>query len=154
MHRLCIGALDRRTSTIVDSINPAQRSENMRRIKSANTKPEILVRRIAHRMGFRFTLNRSDLPGKPDLAFAGRRKVIFVHGCFWHQHTSCADGRAPKTRTEYWIPKLKRNVSRDVAVRKQLTKSGWKTLVIWQCQLNNEASIDRIRERIRRFLTQ
>lgn len=138
---------------MVDSISPAQRSENMRRIKSSNTKPEILVRSIVHRMGFRFTISRSDLPGKPDLAFPSRRKVIFVNGCFWHQHKNCVDGRAPRTKTEYWIPKLKRNVARDAVVRKQLTKAGWKALVIWQCQLNNDASTELIRERIRRFLT-
>src|SRR5687768_16524426 len=99
----------------MDKLSQAERSENMRRIRSRNMKPELIVRSVAHRLGYRFRLHRKDLPGKPDLVFVSRRKVIFVHGCFWHQHAGCIDSRLPKTNAAYWHPKLMRNVERDAA---------------------------------------
>lgn len=89
------------------------RSENMRRIRSKDTAPEMAVRSLAHRLGYRYRLHRKDIPGKPDLVFPGRRKVIFIHGCFWHQHPGCREGRPPKSNTAYWLPKLERNMERD-----------------------------------------
>jgi DNA mismatch endonuclease (patch repair protein) len=106
----------------------------MRRIRSANTKPEMVVRSLAHRLGYRFRLHRRDLPGCPDLVFPSKRKVILVHGCFWHQHLRCVDGRLPKSNTIYWSPKLANNKKRDRKNRTRLVAMGWKCLVIWDCQ--------------------
>jgi DNA mismatch endonuclease, patch repair protein len=115
----------------------AARSRNMAAIKPVGTKPEMIVRSLSHRLGFRFRLHAKDLPGKPDLVFRSRNKVIFVHGCFWHQHKkkSCKDGRMPKSRLHYWKPKLERNIQRDIQTRKSLAKLKWKTLVLWECDI-------------------
>lgn len=122
----------------------------MARIKDKDTGPEMSVRRLVHAMGFRYRLHRSDFPGKPDLVFGPRRKVIFVHGCFWHQHdaTSCRHS-VPKSRTDYWLPKLKRNVERDRDHQRELAEKGWKTLVVWECELKD---VDATRRRIAAFL--
>jgi DNA mismatch endonuclease, patch repair protein len=106
----------------------------MARIKSKNTSPEIAVRRAAHRLGFRFRLHRRDLPGVPDLVFPRLRRVLFVHGCFWHQHIGCKRSNVPKSRIEYWIPKLMRNVERDKKNVYDLQKLGWSVGVIWECE--------------------
>lgn len=110
------------------------RGENMRRIRSKDTGPEMAVRRLVHRLGYRYRLHRKDIPGKPDLVFPGRRKVIFIHGCFWHQHPGCREGRLPKSNLTYWLPKLKRNTERDEAALAQLAASGWDVLVLWECE--------------------
>jgi DNA mismatch endonuclease (patch repair protein) len=104
-------------------------------------KPEMAVRSLVHRLGYRFRLHRKDLPGKPDLVFAPRKKVIFVHGCFWHQHAAskCLDGRAPKSNTDYWLPKLRRNIERDTNACAELVRLGWKILVVWECETRDEA---------------
>lgn len=107
----------------------------MRRIQGKNTKPEIFLRSQLHRAGFRFRVHRKDLPGTPDIVFPSRRKVIFVHGCFWHQHSLCREGRMPTTRQEYWKPKLERNVARDAATTDRLRGLGWGVLVVWECRL-------------------
>lgn len=135
-----------------DRITPTQRSENMRRIRSKDTKPELLVRRLVYGMEFRYRLHRKDLAGKPDLAFLGKRKAIFVHGCFWHGHDAmeCRDGRAPKSNEEYWNPKLARNKERDAAHLTALQASGWEVLVIWECELKD---IDHLRGRLSDFLS-
>jgi DNA mismatch endonuclease, patch repair protein len=106
----------------------------MRRIRKVDTKPEFVVRRAAHRLGYRFRLHRRDLPGTPDLVFPRLRKVIFVHGCFWHQHTGCKLARAPKSRLDYWLPKLRRNQQRDSDAEARLQRLGWDVLVIWECE--------------------
>ena len=109
-------------------------SERMRNIRKTDTKPEMVVRHLTHRLGYRYRLHRRDLPGTPDLVFPKLRKVIFVHGCFWHQH-DCALGRKqPSTNTHYWLPKLSRNVERDHEVRASLEKLGWRTLLVWECE--------------------
>ena len=107
--------------------------------------------RITHAMGYRYRLHRKDLPGKPDLVFPGRRKVIFVHGCFWHQHSdpACKIARRPRSNTDYWLPKLERNVARDAEHRARLIELGWRVLVLWECEV---ASGRRIEDRIREFL--
>lgn len=127
------------------------RSENMRRIRSRDTQPELLVRRLVYGLGYRYRLHRKDLPGKPDLAFIGQRKIIFVHGCFWHQHPdpSCSDARLPKSHTGYWRPKLERNTRRDTEHVRALQAAGWQVLVIWDCDLRDEAQLT---ARLRRFL--
>lgn len=117
------------------------RSRIMRAVKGTDTGPEMLVRRIAFNMGYRYRLHRADLPGKPDLVFVQRRKVIFVHGCFWHGH-SCPRGvRQPKQNAEYWLAKITGNRVRDKANLSALKKLGWKTLVIWECELKKPADV-------------
>ncbi|NAX10194.1 DNA mismatch endonuclease Vsr [Burkholderia pseudomallei] len=117
------------------------RSENMRRIRSKDTEPELVVRRLVYAMGYRYRLHRKDIPGKPDLAFLGRRKVIFIHGCFWHQHPGCREGRPPKSNTDYWLPKLRRNQERDRVALAQLAASGWEALVIWECETKDSSAL-------------
>lgn len=124
------------------------RSENMRAIRSKDTKPEMAVRSLVHQMGYRFRLHRSDLPGKPDIVFPARRKVIFVHGCFWHAH-NCRSGLIPNTNQEFWLAKLEINKSRDSKNLVALNEIGWKSLVIWQCELKD---IVALRRKIKRFL--
>jgi DNA mismatch endonuclease, patch repair protein len=124
------------------------RSANMRAIRSKDMRPELAVRSLVHRMGYRFRLHRKDLPGKPDLVFVSRRKVIFVHGCYWHGHL-CKLAHTPKTNTAYWGPKLQRNRARDKKNLKSLRRLGWTPLVIWECELKN---LGTSAARMRRFL--
>lgn len=137
---------------MADKLSRIERSRNMSAIRSAGMKPEMLVRSLVHRMGYRYRLHAKDLPGKPDLVFRPRRKVIFVHGCFWHQHgkISCKDGRQPKSRTSYWGPKLARNVERDSANLAQLKAAGWRILVLWECDVLKSKPM--LEGRIRKFL--
>jgi DNA mismatch endonuclease (patch repair protein) len=133
---------------MADKIDPARRSANMAKIASKNTKPELLVRRMLHALGYRFRLHRKDLPGKPDIVFPSRKAVIFVHGCFWHMHPdpTCKDARLPTSRQEYWLPKLERNVQRDAEAEERLRADGWRTLVIWDCETRREDLPTRLRE--------
>jgi len=124
-----------------DHLTAAERSQHMRKIRKTDTKPELQVRRVAHSLGYRFRLNRRDLPGTPDLVFPRLRKVIFVHGCFWHQHPGCALARLPKSRHEYWLPKLRRNQERDKAARWELERRGWSVGVIWECETKDEQEL-------------
>src|SRR5262245_43851646 len=110
----------------MDTLTPEARSERMSRIRGIDTKPELLVRRLVHPLGYRVRLPRADLPGKPDLTFSALRKIIFVHGCFWHRHTGCALARMPKSRLDFWAPKLSANKKRDIRNRKRLTALGWR----------------------------
>ena len=127
-----------------------RRGEIMSRIRGAHTKPEMVVRRLVHGMGYRYRLHVRNLPGRPDLVFPGRRKVVFVHGCFWHRH-SCRRGQSvPSTRTA-WLDKLESNRRRDRRVRRKLRKLGWAVLVIWECQTGSSRS-DLLRRRIVNFL--
>ena len=130
---------------------PELRSRIMRENRSKDTKPELAVRRLAHGMGYRYRLHRHDLPGRPDLVFPGRRKVIFVHGCFWHQHAdpACKSASLPKSNRDYWIPKLERNAARDAEHLASLAESGWDVLVLWECEVRGG---DGVPERIREFL--
>ena len=114
------------------------RSENMARIRSVNTIPELRVRKALHAMGYRYRLHVKDLPGRPDIVLRRRRKLIFVHGCFWHQHQACADGRIPRTRRDYWVPKLERTIVRDRQHLTRLRQLGWDVLVIWECEIKDE----------------
>ncbi len=108
----------------------------MRLVRGKDTGPEKVVRRLAHGLGYRFRLHRRDLPGSPDLVFPGRRKVVFVHGCFWHRHgdPACWRSRLPKSRPEFWVPKLSANAARDAGVKAALRAAGWEVLVIWECE--------------------
>lgn len=121
----------------------------MRAVRGRDTAPEIRVRQIAHRLGYRFRLHRADLPGKPDLVFPRLRRVVFVHGCFWHQHQGCRKGRVPKSNIDFWKSKLTRNVQRDSENMAALKKSGWKALVVWECETMNE---EKLAMQLKRFL--
>jgi DNA mismatch endonuclease (patch repair protein) len=124
------------------------RSENMRAIRSRDTLPEITVRSLVHRLGYRFRLHRRDLPGTPDLVFPARRKVIFVHGCFWHSH-ACKSGLIPKSNRDFWLPKLRKNRARDKKNLEALARQGWSSLVIWECDLQDSVAVRRC---VKRFL--
>ena len=140
---------------MADTISPERRSENMWRIKSTGMKPEMLVRSAVHRLGYRYRLHGFSrgqrLPGKPDLVFTSRKKVIFVHGCFWHRHDDpdCKNGRLPKSNLEYWKPKLERNQQRDASNIKLLEADGWNVLVIWECETRDDL---RLSERLVEFM--
>lgn len=122
----------------------------MRRIRSKGTKPELMVRRIVHKMGFRFRLHKAELPGKPDLVFSSLRKIIEVRGCFWHQHAGCNEAHIPKSSVAYWEPKLTRNVARDADNGRKLTELGWRVLILWECEVSDDAALSK---KIRAFLT-
>lgn len=133
----------------MDTLTPAERSERMSRVRSEDTKPELLVRRLVHGMGYRYRLHARGLPGRPDLVFPGRGKIIFVHGCFWHRHGSCKNTRWPKSKLDFWKPKLEANSRRDRANEKALRAMGWKVMVLWECQLQDMAWVS---ARVRGFL--
>ena len=107
----------------------------MSRVKARDTRPEMFVRSLVHRLGYRFRLHCNALPGKPDLVFSSRQKVIFVHGCFWHSHRGCANARVPKSRLTFWIEKLSANKARDTRILRTLTRLGWAYLVVWECDM-------------------
>jgi DNA mismatch endonuclease (patch repair protein) len=134
-----------------DVFSPAQRSWIMSRVRSQGTKPELVVRSLAHRLGYRFRLYRKDLPGAPDLTFSSRAKVIFVHGCFWHGHPCKRGARLPKTNPAYWLKKIARNKERDRNHRRRLRQLGWSVLVLWECQLRDQ---QKLALRLSRFLKQ
>lgn len=134
---------------MADVHTPEQRSRNMAAIKSKDTKPEMTVRRLVYGMGYRFRLHRKDIPGKPDLTLARHRKVIFVHGCFWHMHKCRLGNVTPKTNAEFWRVKRGSNVKRDRKHLTALKKAGWITLVIWECQTRD---LDRLEAILLKFL--
>lgn len=133
---------------MADILTRQQRSALMSKIRAKDTKPEMIVRRLAHSLGYRFRLHRRDLPGSPDLIFPSRKKAIFVHGCFWHRHC-CGRAYAPKTRAGFWKRKFLANVARDRWAKRALRRAGWKVLVIWECQTLSGESLLR---RLARFL--
>ncbi|MBN9615000.1 MAG: DNA mismatch endonuclease Vsr [Acidobacteriales bacterium] len=130
----------------MDTLSKPERSERMSRVRSTDTAPELFVRRIVHAMGFRYRLHDRRLPGSPDLVFPRLRRIIFVHGCFWHHHSGC--GRLPKSNLSFWIPKLENNAKRDRKNLGALKKLGWQVMVVWECQLRSS----RLKEKLRRFL--
>ena len=113
----------------------------MRAVKSKNTGPELLVRRLVHANGYRYRLHTTALPGCPDLVFPGRKKVVFIHGCWWHGHDCVRGARIPKTNVDYWTRKVRRNRARDLASRERLLADGWGVLALWECELKNEALV-------------
>ena len=121
---------------MADHVTPERCSYIMSSVRSKGTKPELLVRRTLHRLGYRYRIHRRDLPGSPDLVFPGRNKAIFVHGCFWHGH-GCRWGRLPKTKLDYWKPKIEANRERDQRNLAALRDAGWSVKVVWQCELRN-----------------
>ena len=127
---------------MVDIVDTQRRSAMMSRIRGKDTTPEIIVRRMAHRLGFRFRLYRKDLPGRPDLVFPRHRAVILVHGCFWHRHARCQYAYTPKTRVPFWTAKFSQNVARDRRNEEALHSLGWRVLVIWECQTRHQTSLE------------
>ena len=125
----------------MDTMTPVERGERMSQIRARDTSPEMIVRSFVHALGFSFRLHDRRLPGCPDLVFASRRKVIFVHGCFWHRHNRCDLARLPKSRLEFWLPKLEGNKQRDAQCRRALTALGWSSLVIWDCELRDPLKV-------------
>ncbi|MEA3507946.1 MAG: very short patch repair endonuclease [Synergistota bacterium] len=122
---------------MTDSFSPRKRSWIMSRVASRDTSPELLVRSLVHRMGYRFRLHRNDLPGCPDIVFPSRGKIIFVHGCFWHGHGCSRGSRIPKTNSEYWKRKIEKNIARDRQNLETLASMGWDCLVVWECELKD-----------------
>ncbi len=133
---------------MVDTRTPAQRRHIMQSVKQADTAPEMAVRRLLHGMGYRYRLHRKDLPGNPDIIFGPRRKVVFVHGCFWHGH-GCNKGQLPKSRLEYWAPKIQANKARDLKSRQALEEGRWQVLEVWQCETHDAKTLAR---RLKQFL--
>lgn len=129
---------------MTDTLTPDARSARMARIKNKNTKPEMKVRGLVHSLGFRYRLHGKNIPGRPDMVFSGRRKVIFIHGCFWHRHadSDCALARMPKSRLDFWKPKLERNAERDGETMELLRRAGWDSLVIWECELRDMVAVE------------
>jgi DNA mismatch endonuclease, patch repair protein len=127
----------------VDTISPERRSANMSRIRSRDTSPEMAVRRLVHGMGYRYRLHVAQLPGKPDLVFPRLKRIIEVRGCFWHQHHGCIDSHIPKSRTEYWAPKLARNQRRDKENGRKLRALGWRVCAVWECEVKNTVKLSK-----------
>jgi DNA mismatch endonuclease, patch repair protein len=134
---------------VTDTLPPDRRSANMSRIRSRDTSPEMIVRRLVHGMGYRYRLHVARLPGKPDIVLPRLRRIIDVRGCFWHQHPGCIDSHVPKSRLEYWAPKLERNQRRDEENRAKLRELGWRVLVIWECEAK---AASKLAERLAQFL--
>jgi DNA mismatch endonuclease (patch repair protein) len=124
----------------MDTRSPQQRRRIMQSVKQKDTTPELVVRRLLHGAGYRYRLHRKGLPGRPDIVFGKRRKVIFVHGCFWHAH-GCSKGQAPKSKLDYWGPKLAQNVERDARNVRDLVNAGWQVLTIWECETRDPARL-------------
>lgn len=132
-----------------DRISRAERSSLMSRVRNRDTAPERMLRRLLTDLGYRYRLQYERLPGRPDIAFPGRRKVIWVHGCFWHQHAGCPKAALPKSRQDFWIPKLKGNQSRDLVVQSEARRLGWDAFVVWECELKDTEALA---DRLKRFL--
>ncbi len=134
---------------MTDTLSPNERSKRMSLIRGKDSSPELKLRRLVHGMGFRYRLHVKDLPGKPDLVFPSRRAVIFMHGCFWHRHPGCKLARMPKSKLDFWRPKLEGNRERDLRNQEMLKKLGWHVLIIWECEMEN---IEKVYNKVREFL--
>jgi DNA mismatch endonuclease (patch repair protein) len=128
---------------------PAVTRARMGQVRKKNTGPELVVRKVVHRLGYRFTLHRRELAGTPDIVLPRHRSVIYVHGCFWHRHDCSLAGRVPVTRPEYWLPKFERNIARDRMNQKTIGEQGWRSLVVWECEARDAETLQR---KLRDFL--
>jgi DNA mismatch endonuclease (patch repair protein) len=124
-----------------DPLSSEQRSERMSRVRGKDTKPELKIRRLVWSLGYRYRLHSKKLPGRPDLVFPSRKKVIFIHGCFWHQHENCRQYRMPRSKLDFWLPKLEGNKKRDAVNLQKLCETGWHSLIVWECQIKDEKEI-------------
>lgn len=127
----------------MDRICRARRSWNMGRVRGRDTGPELIVRKVLHRMGLRFRLQRRDLPGRPDVVLPRWRTIVFIHGCFWHRHEQCRFAYVPKTRTRWWLAKFAANVERDVRARERLQELGWRVITVWECETSDTKELSR-----------
>lgn len=125
----------------MDRISPQRRSWNMSRIRGSGTSPELIVRSTLHRLGLRFRINRKDLPGSPDIVLPRHRTILFVHGCFWHRHAGCKFAYTPKTRVDFWQNKFVANELRDHRAAQALRQSGWRVIIVWECEIKNEVKL-------------
>lgn len=135
----------------MDKISRERRSANMARIRSAHTKPEMVVRRMAHKLGFRFRLHRRDLPGKPDIVFVRLNKIVLVHGCYWHGHGCKVGGKGAKSNRSYWRSKIAGNKARDKKHLKALNRAGWKVITVWECETRRAGS--KLEQKLQQFLS-
>jgi len=133
----------------MDTLSPLERSERMSRVRGSDTKPERRLRRLIWRLGHRYRQSGTKVIGRPDIVFLRRKQAIFMHGCFWHRHDCASGRREPKSRLEFWRAKFERNVARDIEVRGGLAATGWRSLVVWECELRDEANVS---QRLREFL--
>lgn len=127
----------------MDTLTPAARSERMSRVRAKDTKPELTVRRLLYGLGYRYRLHGRSLPGRPDIIFASRRKVVFIHGCFWHRHPGCAKATSPKANAEFWRAKFRANQKRDRRVERDLIASGWGVVTVWECELKAPGRLEK-----------
>lgn len=134
---------------MADTLSPEERSARMALVRNKDTKPEMVARRLVHGMGYRYRLHAKGLPGRPDIVFRKKRKAIFVHGCFWHRHRNCKLARLPKSKLDFWKPKLEGNRSRDLDNQARLRQMGWEVLVIWECETKD---VTDLKKKIRLFL--
>jgi len=134
---------------MADTMSKAERSRRMAMVRGKNMKPEVAVRKLVHGLGYRYRLHKKDLPGTPDMVFKSKKKVIFVHGCFWHRHDNCKLARLPKSRLDFWKTKLEGNKKRDEENQKRLNEMGWEYLVIWECEVKDKQNM---RDKIQSFL--
>jgi len=134
----------------MDTVSPEKRSWTMAQVKGRDTGPEKVVRSLLHSMGYRFRLQRKDLPGKPDIVLPKYRTAVFVHGCYWHRHPGCKRATTPTSNTGYWDAKFSRTVARDARNQKELANLGWTVLIVWECELRNP---DTLRDKLKKFLT-
>lgn len=137
---------------MTDVVDAKTRSRMMSGIRGRDTKPEMLVRRALFKAGFRFRLQRRDLPGVPDVVLPGRRVAIFVHGCFWHMHQGCSNAKLPSTRPEFWLAKLSKNVNRDREARDALLADGWRVLTVWECATKERETQAALPETLRAWI--
>lgn len=137
---------------MTDNLSRRERSLLMSRVRAENTAPEMLLRSALHRAGYRYSVHKRDLPGKPDIVFTSRRKVIFIHGCFWHGHKNCNQGGLSKSNQKFWNDKLAKNRARDRRVKAALTAAGWQVLVVWTCSLRSAQKVSYTLARVKRFL--
>lgn len=135
----------------MDTLSVSERSLLMSKVRSKDTKPEMIVRRLVHSLGYRYRLHDKRLPGTPDIVFTGRRKVVFVHGCFWHRHPGCPLARLPKSRLNFWLPKLEGNRERDIRQIAALKELGWSALIIWECEVKH---LDSLIQKLHGFLAE
>ncbi len=133
----------------MDVFDKQKRSSIMSTVKNRNTKPELIVRSMLHRMGYRFRIHRRDLPGNPDITLPKHKKIVFVHGCFWHGHKKCRRAKRPTTNQEFWNKKLNSNIKRDNKNVLELNKAGWQTLVVWSCEIKDK---DNLMQRLQNFI--
>lgn len=134
---------------MADTLSKKERSKRMSLIRGVDSGPEIKLRRLVYGMGYRYRLHDKGLPGKPDLVFKSRNAVIFMHGCFWHRHKGCSLARLPKSKLDFWKPKLEENRKRDIRNQRKLRSLGWRVLVVWECELSD---MDKVSKKVRKFL--